>query len=427
MASPLGYVTAERAVGPVSRTLPAQAVPATAVNPIVLAAFYLMVASFNFEMPDRGGWEIPAMTAALFIATTPLALRACYGRVPAAVLWFGAFLWVYGVSSIVHGWVNFGDVRHYLIVLVEALLVGWASINLFSRERVGTTALWCFVYSALARSVLPMIGIGRTSYVVWTGGERMTAFGQNANFSAILLSGGLVTLLGLTYGRRGTSRVMRLAAWPIGAFIGAAIIETGSRGGLLALGAGLLGLIFTAGGNLKVRVRNGLVTVLAIGLLTYAAFTATVMRNRLEATAETGTLAGREQLWPSLVDMFLEKPLLGWGPINNQYEVAARTTDMAREHRDAHNLLLELLTAEGLAGAVPFLIGVGLCVVGAWRGRTSPYGIVPLALVALFLVANISTNLAAYKPFWWVLALALASGQLAARPGPALTPDGAMR
>ena len=71
----------------------------------------------------------------------------------------------------------------------------------------------------------------------------------------------------------------------------------------------------------------------------------------------------------------------------------------------------------GLAGAVPFLIGLGICVVGAWRGRTSPYGIVPFALIALFLVANVSTNLVAYKPFWWVLALALASGSLTTRDG----------
>ena len=405
------------AVGTFPWTAPARAVPGTQVNRVVLVAFYLMVASFNFEMPDRGGWEIPAMTAALFLASTPLALRACYGRIPPALFWFVGFLWVFVASSLLHGWVNFGDVRHYFIVLVEALLVGWASLNLFSHVTVGVTALWCYVISALARSVLPMIGIGRTSYAVWTGGERVTAFGQNANFSAIMLSAGLVTLVGLTYGRRGTSRAMRLAAWPIGAFIGAAIIETGSRGGLLALGGGLVALIFTAGGNLKVRLRNGLVTVLALGLLTYAAFTATVMKNRLEATAETGTLAGREQLWPSLVDMALEKPWAGWGPINNQYEVATRTTDMAREHRDAHNLLLELFTALGLAGAVPFLIGLGIGVVGAWRGRTSPYGIVPFALIALFLVANVSTNLLAYKPFWWVLALALASGPLTARDG----------
>ena len=415
MASPLAYQLG--IAGPVPRATLASAVPATRVNRITLAAFYLMVFSFNFEMPDRGGWEIPAMTAALFLASTALALRACYGRIPTPLLWFAGFLWVFAVSSLLHGWVNFGDVRHYFIVLVEAVLVCWASLNLFSRVAVGVTALWCYVFSALARSVLPMIGVGRTSYTVWTGGERVTAFGQNANFSAILMAVGLVTLLGLTFGRPGTTRRTRLAAVPIGLFIGYAIIETGSRGGLLALGGGLVALIFTAGGNLKVRLRNGLVTLLALGLVTYSAFTATVMKNRLEATAETGTMAGREQLYPSLVDMALEKPLAGWGPINNQYEVASRTTDMAKEHRDAHNLLLELFTSLGLVGAVPFLIGLGICVVAAWRGRTSPYGIVPLALIALFLVANISTNLVAYKPFWWVLALAFASGQLAAREG----------
>ena len=410
MASPLAYRL--EGVAP-ARTAPARTVATTSVNRLVLAAFYLMVFSFNFEMPDRGGWEIPAMTAALFIASTALAPRACYAGVPGALFWFGGFLWVYLVSSVVHGWVDFGDVRHYFIVLVEAVLVCWAGINLMRREGIGTTALWCFVYSALARSVLPMIGVGRTSYTVWTGGERMTAFGQNANFSAILLAAGLVTLLGLTYGRRGTSRTMKLLTWPIGALIGAAIIETGSRGGLLALGGGLVALVFTAGGNLKVRLRNGFVTALVLGIVTYSAFTATVMKNRLEATAETGTLAGREQLWPSLVEMALEKPWMGWGPVNNQYEVAARTTDMAKEHRDAHNLWLELMTAEGLAGTAPFMVGLGLCVLAAWRGRTSPYGIVPFALIALFLVANISTNLAAYKPFWWVLAVALASGSLA--------------
>ena len=417
MASAIGYVLGGTGLQP--QTVPARAVPATGVNPIVLAAFYLMVFSFNFEMPDRGGWEVPAMTAALFIASTPLALRACYGRVPGAMLWFAAYLCIFVLASLVHVWIDFGDVRHYLIVLVEAVLVGWAGFNLCSRAVVGTGALWSFVFSALARAVLPMVGVGRTSYAVWTGGERVTAFGQNANFSAILLSAGLVTLLGLTFGRPGTSRRMRLAAVPIGLFIGAAIIETGSRGGLISLAAGLVALVFTAGGNLKVRLRNGAVTVLAIGALAYSAFTATVMKNRLEATAQTGTLAGREQLWPSLVDMFLEKPYIGWGPVNNQFEVAARTTDMVREHRDAHNLLLELLTAEGLAGAAPFLIGLGLCVVAAWRGRTSPFGIAPFALVALFLVANISTNLLAYKPFWWVLAVALASGQLAAGASPA--------
>src|SRR3989442_2661902 len=131
------------------------------------------------------------------------------------------------------------------------------------------------------------------------------------------------------------------------ALIGVRIVDTGSRGGLLALGRGLLAFVFTPAVSLKLRLRNTAVAALAIGLLTAAALHTAVMRNRFEATTETGSMAGREQLFPSLVDMFLEKPLAGWGPINNQYEVAARTTDMVKERRGAREPLRGGLGAAG--------------------------------------------------------------------------------
>src|SRR5260370_6815689 len=165
------------------------------------------------------------------------------------MLWFGAYLCIFVLASLVQLGIDCGDARHYLIVLVEAVLVGWAGFNLCSRAVVGTGALWSFVFSALARAVLPMVGVGRTSYAVWTGGERVTAFGQNANFSAILLSAGLVPLLALTFGRPCTSRRMRLAAVPIGLVIGTAIIATGPRGGLISPAAGQYALEFAAGGR----------------------------------------------------------------------------------------------------------------------------------------------------------------------------------
>src|SRR3989442_12149911 len=205
----------------------------------------------NCEMPTRG-WGVggpSAMTAGLFLLPSPLALRACYGTLPGPLVSFGVFLWVFAVSTLVQGWVILGDVRHFFLVLLEALLVCWASVNLLARERVGTVALWCFVCSSVARAVLPMVGVGRTSYTVWTGGERVTAFGQNANFSAILLSAGLVTLLRLTYGTRRTSRYGRFLAWPMGALIGVAIVDTGARGGLLAPRGGPVGVLFPPPGR----------------------------------------------------------------------------------------------------------------------------------------------------------------------------------
>jgi O-antigen ligase len=151
---------------------------------------------------------------------------------------------------------------------------------------------------------------------------------------------------------------------------------------------------------------------ITIGLLAAVVENSAVMRLRLES-AEQGEMAGREELFPASWHMFLEKPLGGWGPINNQYEVLPRAPDHmpagGGPRADAHNLFLDLLTATGLLGAVPFVIALALCVRAAWRARGGEYGVLPLALVGLFLTANLSLNQLTYKPFWVVLAFALAS------------------
>ncbi len=384
------------------------------INPLVLGTFCLMVMSFYFELPNRSfAWEVPTMTAAVFLLSALLAPWTSFGRVPGTLPWLAGFLLAYLVSATIHPWSSVNEFFHFFVLLVQALLVFWASFNLLSHEQAAITVLWWFGIAGLVRAALPMIGVGRTAYTVWTGGERVSAFGQNANFSAFLMSLGLVTLIGLTYGRRGRPLWMRLLVLPLAAVFGVGIVETGSRGGLLALVGGLAAFLFSPGERLQARIRNAVATLLAIGVLGYTALHTDVMRNRLEATAETGTLAGREQLFPSLVDMFLEKPALGWGPINYQYEVAVRGTDLARYSRDAHNLLLELLTAGGLVATVPFLIAFAWCGIAAWRGRATPLGMVSFALFAVCLVANLSTNLIAYKPFYFVLALAAASSHRA--------------
>jgi O-antigen ligase len=149
---------------------------------------------------------------------------------------------------------------------------------------------------------------------------------------------------------------------------------------------------------------------IAVTILGVGAMQTEVMRGRVQVTTTEGSLAGREKLFPALWSMFLEKPLVGWGPQRNQYELATRAPFNEREYRDSHNLFLELLTATGVVGAVPFLVALGLCTHAAWRGRRGTHGILPFALVALFLIANLSIDMLATKPFWVALALAWASG-----------------
>jgi O-antigen ligase len=124
---------------------------------------------------------------------------------------------------------------------------------------------------------------------------------------------------------------------------------------------------------------------------------------------KTGNMAGREQLYPALWTMFLEKPVLGWGPVANTYELALRIGERERPLRAAHNAVLELVTATGVVGAIPFLVGAWLCARAAWRSRRGPHGVLPLALFGSVLISNMSGDWIAAKLIWIVLAYALAS------------------
>jgi len=181
----------------------------------------------------------------------------------------------------------------------------------------------------------------------------------------------------------------------------------------LSLATGLLVLALRPGGTVWSRLRSVVIAGVTIGLLASFVQHSEVMRLRLEETAAEGRMAGREELFPASWRMFVEKPFGGWGPITNQYEVLPRAPHQLPKppstRADAHNLFLDLLTATGLVGGVPFFLGLALCVRAAWRARLGEYGILPLALMAVFLTANMSLNQVTYKPFWVVLAFALAS------------------
>ena len=124
-------------------------------------------------------------------------------------------------------------------------------------------------------------------------------------------------------------------------------------------------------------------------------------------------MAGREVLFPTLWGMFLERPWTGWGPMNNQYELAQRIAEQNRLTRDSHNLILEVITTTGMLGAIPFFMGLALVVRGAWRARSGLHGITPLALLASHLIGAMSGNPITSKQFWLVCAYAIAAATAA--------------
>jgi O-antigen ligase len=400
------------------RAAPADTVRA---NPVVRAALYLFVASIPFELPRVDlPLEIPTLTGFLLLGATLLNPSVCYRRVPAAVLWFLGYLWVFGISTYVNAVEQGGDTLRLFIAMAQLVLLFWVIVNLLSDPRVPGGVLLALVVACTARAGMQILGVGATAREVWTGGARVTALGQNANLSAIILAAGIAAVLGLRSRVSGQLPRLGLLAWPVAVLIGVALIQTGSRGGLLCAAGGIL-VYLLRGRTVGQRLRNAVLAVITVAALAVGALETDLMRNRFQAAAREGNLAGRELIYPAALGMITERPWLGWGPLQNQAEIARRVDELEEGRRDAHNLMLDLLTTTGLAGTIPFFVGLVLCVRHAWRARRGPCEMIPLALLAAVLVGTIMGTWIASKILW--LALAFAAGApLAAR---AVRPGGA--
>ena len=372
---------------------------------LVRWALYGFAFSLAFDAPDRLPIEVTTFTGSLFLLATLWQPRLCYGRRPAALWWFGAYLCAYWVSS-VFGYPTSGvQAAKSFVFYLQGVLIFWACFNLMRYDWITKRILLTIVIASTTLAAMTILGIGK---LYETDSGRAVVFGQDPNLAARTLCVGLLSVVGLAYGR--AQRVLRpfLAALPLAALIGLAIILGGSRGQLVALAVGLWAFSLT-GNTLGARVKHSIVAILAIGLLTWGALQSPVMRRRIEK-ARLGNLAQREDIFPAAWQMFKDRPLTGWGPAS-QTVLATRLRLPPAQHqtRGTHNLFLAVLTSTGVLGAIPFMIGLWLCTWAAWKARRGTEGSLPFAQVAALWVANLTINFVVLKLQWVVLAYALAS------------------
>jgi O-antigen ligase len=135
---------------------------------------------------------------------------------------------------------------------------------------------------------------------------------------------------------------------------------------------------------------------------------------RWRQAVDEGHLSGRETIAPTAIGMIAEQPILGWKPVEYQYELARRL-GLIWEKKDAHNLYMHLLLEVGLLGAVPFLIGLYICGRAAWRARRRNLGLMPLACLTTVLVANLFLTQLQVKWLWLIFALTVGPRAVAAR------------
>ena len=160
---------------------------------------------------------------------------------------------------------------------------------------------------------------------------------------------GLVALDSFRRGRlRGPPAMLLLAALPL------AILATETRAVWLSFAGCIVGVLFLSSSP---RVRRGcLCLILAggVGLLTVLSFedTSTSFFTRLE---ERSPVEFRVAMYRTGLEMFLEKPLTGWGASDLQPELAKRVHDFHQEAFFFHNTYLEIAVQQGLIGLALYL------------------------------------------------------------------------
>jgi len=189
-----------------------------------------------------------------------------------------------------------------------------------------------------------------------------------------------------------------------------AIVKTGSRGGTLVVLSGFLVYLLPYRRS-KRAVAVMILTICGLGVLLYLIATEPLMTKRWQR-AQEGDLATRQSTIPAALEMSIERPLFGWHPVEFRYELGTRV-GQGGEIADPHNLLASLLAEVGIAGTIPFCIGLWLCFLAAWTARRGDLGLMPLSLMVGVLIMHQSGPNVTWKPFWLVMGLTLAAASTA--------------
>jgi O-antigen ligase len=389
------------------------------VRTLVRWGLYGFMFSIPLEYPDRSiPLEVHTITGSLLLLIALVQPGLCFRRPPAAFWWLVLYLWMYIALGMFteHGPEVAKMFFNYLLVTC----LFWVACNLLCHSEISRSALFSFVLGCAVLGVMNVLGVA-TRVVYSDQTSRSVVFGQDANLLGGNMALGLVILMALTVG--GDEKLIRarsLGAGLLALVLAKSLMLAGSRGAILALGAGVIAFTFQTG-NMRAFARNLAVALLVSAALGTVVYRSESMMKRYQRTVTTGNMSGREQLFPDAWQMFLERPLLGWGPIDNMYELGLRTAafqlgkknadgDSALAARDTHNLVLDVLTSMGVLGGLPLFVCLGVCLGAAWKARGGPRGTTPLALSVVVLMLSMDANWSASKQGWTILAYAAASG-----------------
>ena len=219
-----------------------------------------------------------------------------------------------------------------------------------------------FAVATIATGVLAMIMNKRDRE-----GRLQGAYTYDANDLALLSGVGIPLLIWWAMDARAKHRWIPLLAIPVGIRV---VLQTGSRGGLLGLGAIALGLLIVAlvGGKGKLRPIG-----LTLGLATFLSFPflPSNIQDRIKSIGADDdynmtSVSGRKAVWTRGVGYMMANPFLGVG-IDNFRTAEGRLSAIGQERAEqgrgmkwsaAHNSFLQVGAELGLIAGSVFILAI---------------------------------------------------------------------
>lgn len=373
------------------------------LSPFARLCFLAFVFSLPFETLDVGVGVTPSKVLGwlfLFISVGSLRRGARPPWLPLGL--FGLYVALIFVrATFLPAEISALALENGVQQLQMLVFYGLATAFLTDASLFRQTAICCLTSSGLA-AALQLAGVG-VSELVWQNVTRVSFLGENPNNLGFLYSVGLLCSAFVALTTRGIRRWIVLS---VGVVQFAAIVATGSRGALLACAISMVAFILAEREALSRFHRVGLVAGF-VACLVVVVLTSEAMSARIHDAMSSGSYAQREEITPTALELFGEKPLFGWGPIENTIALGRR---MGEPMLDTHNLALWYLTEMGIFGTLPLLAFFGWIARGIARSNSGRARAFAVALAVCTFAANMSGSLHARKQMWLALAFCTAAG-----------------
>lgn len=195
-------------------------------------------------------------------------------------------------------------------------------------------------------------------------GRAMGTFTDPNEFAAALVP---AIVLGLTVCESSRSAFARWSARVLSAWCAFGVLDSGSRGGMLALVVAFFVVLITARGRERVRLTGVLCVVVSVGL---AWLVLTPAGGAIMARITDSDSSGRTDLWHVAIRQWQANPVHGVGVGNypivsrNYLDASVQRTDLfIRDARVVHSTPLEMLAELGTVG---FVLYYGLVLSCIW-------------------------------------------------------------